>query len=295
MIFSMKQLLLLTAFICTLATSNAQSSAAEAKAAYLLAEEEFSAGKYAASLSYLEQAATKLGGANAKILYLKILALQVLAEDDETSLEGLKIAIGDFVKSPDYASFNEEKQLEVMKIKLRLERENASGKPVNPLAASCYIKFGLAGWQLGAKLEDMKAAHPEFFLKAVKTAPNDTLAFYQSSGAQNTMVLVSNGVVTGITKVLLSNVKDDASFSQGRNNLLDVKNYLGGNPVESPPYRNDSPPSKWATISTTATGYTWTDKRVTANATLVSTKTKKYKQPDTYESYFTVGVYYQPR
>ena len=142
-------LFLCLAFVSTAAL--AQSGSAEAKAAYLLAEEEFSSGKYALCISYLDQAATKLGSANAKILYLKIMALHALAEDDDTRLDALKKAINAFEKTPDFNSFNEEKQLEVMKMKLRLEKEELFGRPIDPLEASAYIKMGLTGWKVGAK------------------------------------------------------------------------------------------------------------------------------------------------
>ena len=267
--------------------AHAQSSAAEAKAAYLLAEEEFNAGKYAASISYLDQATAKLGAANAKILYLKIMALQVLAEDDDASLEALKKAIAAFGKAPDYESFNEEKQLEVLKLKLRLEKEAVSGKPIEPLAASAYTKFGLSTWQVGAKLENMKSANPDFFDKAIKTVYSDTIAHYQT---QDLNVTIVKGIIIGINKIVLASVKDDVSFTRGKNSLAEIKNYLGGNAADLPQTNYDSGPSKLYTRSYSTIGYSWTGKRILVTAVLLVSREKKMRQPESFESYLSVTV-----
>ncbi len=124
----MKIILILVVLTFSFIVTSAQTNSAEAKAAYLLAEEEFAGGKYAASISYLDEAAAKLRGANAKILYLKIMALSELVKTNGDSLQSLNNAISAFEKTPDFASFNEDKQLEVMKLKMKLVRETKFGR-----------------------------------------------------------------------------------------------------------------------------------------------------------------------
>lgn len=292
----MKTFLLFISFSLIIISTSAQSASAEAKAAYLLAEEEFSAGKYASCISYLDQAAAKFGGPNAKILYLKIMALEVLAEDDDASLEALKKTIAAFSKAPDYDSFNEEKQLEVMKLKLRLEKEGASGKPIDPLEASAYTKMGITGWKVGVKVEAMQEAHPDFFAKARKTAGGDTMAMVSYDVAeQNFTVFVMKGLVFSISKSLVPvNTKDDASFSKSRNIVADLNNHFGGNPVETVT-NSDSPPSKWATISLVSKGYAWNSRKIQVIAAVVNTATKRYKQPTSFDIYAVLSVSYIPK
>src|SRR5687768_14167820 len=60
----------------------AQTSATEAKAAYLLAEEAFNSGDWKGTISYLEQAKKKIGDPNSKILYLQVMAEIEMAKSD---------------------------------------------------------------------------------------------------------------------------------------------------------------------------------------------------------------------
>src|SRR5688572_6813702 len=109
-------------FLLLSGTASGQNSLqmAEAKAAYLLAEEDFNAGKYESTISYLNKAVEKIGAANAKILYLKIMAEKELLRKDTSFLLKLNESIAAFEKAPDVASFNEDKYLEVVKLKLQL-------------------------------------------------------------------------------------------------------------------------------------------------------------------------------
>lgn len=104
-------------------TAKAQNAALEAKAAYLLAEEEYNNGKYIDAIKYLDEAAAKLGKRNAKILYLQILSEAELAKFDTAYRTKLLQTIHAFQSTPDAAEFNEEKTLEVAKLKFKTQRE----------------------------------------------------------------------------------------------------------------------------------------------------------------------------
>lgn len=290
----MKRFFTSLALLIVAITVNAQSAAQEAKAAYLLAEEEFGAGKYTSALFYLEEAATKLGNANAKILYLKVMALQVLSQDDEENIPKLKKAIEAFEKAPDFASFNEEKQLEVMKLKLKLAKAGTLGKTLNPLEASVYSRVGITGWQAGVKLEDMKDAHQEYFAKAKKTVLSDTLTLYQLESDQFFTVFVNKGIVQSVTKYILASTKDDASYSIGAATLNELKNYLGGTP-EDTVTKNASAPSKLPSYSMTTRTLTWKNKDIQVNLVLTTTEYKMHKEPSDYNSSVIVSVGYVPK
>jgi hypothetical protein len=273
--------------------TRAQSSAAEAKAAYLLAEEEFGAGKYAAAIAYLDQATTKLGNANAKVLYLKIMALRELAKEDEENFEPLKKAIVAFEKAPDFNSFNEEKQLEVMKLKLKLSKDGSLGRSVNPLEASVYSRLGISGWQVGVKLEEMKAAHPDYFSRATRTPMGDTMEVYFLNSEQYFGVVVKKGMVFAISKVLNANEADDASFSRGYALFNELKNYLGGSPEEKVTNQSyTSTPAKYGGWKWVTKALTWKNKNTQAYVSFMTNETTAYKQPVSYTSHITMGVVY---
>lgn len=141
---------------------NAQNNTMEAKAAYLLAEEEFSAGKYENCVRYLDSAAAKLGSTNAKILFLKILSFEFLSKKDPSRIPQLINTINAFEKSPDVSSFNEEKQLEVMKLKLKLARI----KPLSELENKLYTFFEVTGWRIGANVAEMQELHGNKLINA---------------------------------------------------------------------------------------------------------------------------------
>lgn len=169
-----KQLLCVLSFVLIVYSGHAQSSATEAKAAYLLAEESFNTGDWKEALKYLEQCKAKIGTANSKILYLQIMTEMELAKTDAAYYEAVAKTIAAFEKAPDAASFNEEKSLEVMKIKLRLNnlRETArtnetaaaeeaiAAKYIDSVFASYSIKPGgsLTGFNKGKmkKFDDDK-------------------------------------------------------------------------------------------------------------------------------------------
>jgi hypothetical protein len=131
----MKQLLCLLSFVLVLHSSQAQSSATEAKAAYLLAEEAFNANEWKEALKYLEQCKAKIGTVNSKILYLQIMTEMELAKTDAAYYDAVARSINAFEKAPDAAAFNEEKTLEVMKIKVRLNNLRETAKTKEAAAA----------------------------------------------------------------------------------------------------------------------------------------------------------------
>jgi tetratricopeptide (TPR) repeat protein len=289
----LKRIICFLLFIAISHNIGAQSASAEAKAAYLLADEEFNAGKYASAIDYLDQATTKLGSANAKILYLKIMALAELAKEDEENIEPLKKAIAAFEKTPDFSSFTEEKQFEVMKLKLKLSKDGTLGKSVSPLEANVYTKLGISGWQVGVKIEDMKAAHPDYFARATRTPMGDTMEVYQIISEQYFGVSVKNGIVFSIGKALNANEKDDASFSKGYALFNELKNYLGGNPEEKVLNQSyTSTPAKYGGYKWVTKSLTWKSKNVQVVMSLTTNETMTYKQPVSYTNIVNLGVVY---
>jgi hypothetical protein len=118
----MKTLILFVFYFLSSFISFGQTAAAEAKAAYLLAEEAFATNDWKGTLSYLDECKKKIGTPNSKILYLQIMAEMELAKTDSTYNEAVLKTIAAFEKAPDVKKFNEDKSLEVMKAKIRLTR-----------------------------------------------------------------------------------------------------------------------------------------------------------------------------
>jgi hypothetical protein len=69
-----------------------------------------------------------MGTSNCKILYLEIIATRELYAKDSSNAEKLLPLITEFEKSSDYADFNEEKTLEIVKLKLLLKGEQKAAK-----------------------------------------------------------------------------------------------------------------------------------------------------------------------
>jgi hypothetical protein len=166
----MKSFLFAIAFFL-LTGINAQNGQLEAKAAYLLAEEEFNNSKYTKSIQYLDEAIGKLGSPNAKILYLKILAESELSKTDTTYLVRVLRSIETFQTVPDYADFNEQKVLEITKLKYKVAemREMELAKRKIELADdSAFQKVVIDNWRLGMSIEEAEQIDPDFFKKAKK-------------------------------------------------------------------------------------------------------------------------------
>ncbi len=146
----------------------AQTNETEAKAAYLLAEESYSKGDQKSALRYIESAKKSLGGANSKLIYLQIQIEQELVKNKKISTDSLLALINRFENLPDYKSFNEDKVLEVAKIKLALknELEDAKEKVVAEKGAveNTFVLFEkkYGEWKVGSTLEDLKRERPAF-------------------------------------------------------------------------------------------------------------------------------------
>ena len=211
----MKKIIVL-ALGCFLLLTNcfAQNDArmVEAKAAYLLAEDEFNAGKYEAAISYLNQAVEKLGSANAKILYLKIMAQKEMLRKDTSYFPGLKQSIDAFEKAPDASSFNEEKYLEVVKLKLMLAKNGTEHitAQADEEMKDIYQKYAINGFYLGARLEELQKSRPDFFAQARKSVNADSTETY--SGYPS--LTFKKGRLIRMMSIFITN-NEDKNFSKG--------------------------------------------------------------------------------
>lgn len=124
----LKKILAIGIFCFSVQVTQAQTNAAEAKVAYLLAEESYGKGDYKSALEFLQQAREALGGSNCKVLYLQIMATRELYAKDTSNNSHLLSLILEFEKSPDYANFNEEKSLEISKLKLLVKSEQKAAR-----------------------------------------------------------------------------------------------------------------------------------------------------------------------
>ena len=129
-------------FVLLFNTGFSQAASTEAKAAYLLAEEAYNANDWTAAKSYLAECTKKLGKPNSKILYLQIMTEMELGKSNAGYYDTVAKSIAAFEELPDIQEFNEEKALEIMKIKLKLNglrevgRANDKGAIEAPIASS---------------------------------------------------------------------------------------------------------------------------------------------------------------
>ncbi|TGN22532.1 hypothetical protein [Empedobacter tilapiae] len=132
----MKQFLQILIFLCVATVANAQSSL-EAKMAYQMAEEKFDAKQYTEALDYLEKAETALGSTNPPMLFLKVMITNqiVTVKESTDNYRKLEKAIADFDKHKDKNALGEDKQMDVYRIKMDLDkRKNAYEKEANRTA-----------------------------------------------------------------------------------------------------------------------------------------------------------------
>jgi hypothetical protein len=148
-----------------------QVNETEAKAAYMLAEENYGKGSYPLALTFLKNAKAKLGGANCKILYLQIQIESELAKTQKNYQDSLLKTITAFQNSPDIKEFNEDKVLEVVKMKMEMEQKGIEEKELREKKAAdaatrekLFKDYSLTqGWELGQTLEEAEKKHPNFF------------------------------------------------------------------------------------------------------------------------------------
>ena len=179
----MKNLLLVIS-ICFVCSVSAQTNTSEAKAAYLLAEESYGKGDYKNALEFLRTAREALGGTNCKVLYLQIMATRELYAKDSSVNSKLLPLILEFEKSADYASFNEEKSLEITKLKLLIKAEQravmdkleevkiARGKRIDSMAKArtqenkdALIRTANSKAPLNITLDELDIANPKWKVK----------------------------------------------------------------------------------------------------------------------------------
>jgi|GEM_PF-2580111 len=161
----MKKLLLILAIAAgTHFTTYAQNNANEAKAAYLLAEESYSKGDYKTALDYLQQVKTALGSANCKILYLQIIITKEVNAKNPRASEVLLPLIAEFEQSPDFKDYNEEKILEITKIKMAMKNEQKALKEKDDREKAIKDSAALADKTLNAALDKIFNRYPPFDL-----------------------------------------------------------------------------------------------------------------------------------
>lgn len=137
----MRKILLLVLLVITGHISHAQNKAVEAKAAYQLAEDAYSKSDYKGALDYLQQVKASLGASNCKILYLEIMVTRELYAKEPNVADRVLPLITEFEKSPDYAEFNEEKTLEITKLKLLFQNQQKAQKKIADSAKAADAIF----------------------------------------------------------------------------------------------------------------------------------------------------------
>jgi hypothetical protein len=215
--------------------SNAQSNAIEAKAAYLLAEESYGKGDMRAALDYIGEATTKLGSANAKLSYLKIMILKEMSVKDTGALSKLDNAILEFEKAPDVADFNEEKTLEIIKIKLERTQKTTAAAAMNQQMATYQEKLG---WYIGMSIDSMIVLHKSKFDAYFKDKPkmngklnpNENLVFW-ANGNISELLGIQQGKLFTYTRYLDIYSNETANFEHSKQAekaiMDDLKNHFG--------------------------------------------------------------------
>jgi hypothetical protein len=172
---SLKKYFFIIVLLVAAETVTAQTNPLEAKAAYLLAEENYGKGDMRAALDYINEATAKLGTANAKICYLKIMILKEMSSKDTNAVTKLDSAILAFETAPDVADFNEEKTLEIAKIKIEQKRNAVIAKENKKYSALAIEENMMAlqnkiGWRIGMPLDSAVVLHKELFDEFLKNA-----------------------------------------------------------------------------------------------------------------------------
>lgn len=150
----------------------AQMNETEAKASYMLAEENYGKGNYPVALTFLKNAKASLGGANCKILYLQIQIESELAKTKKNYRDSLLKTITAFQASPDIKDFNEDKVLEVVKMKLEIAQkaaEEAALLAEQKLAEEAKSEKTFKDWRftaglnVGLTVKEAEKMYPAFF------------------------------------------------------------------------------------------------------------------------------------
>lgn len=172
-----KSLLFSFLFLIISGSAKSQINANEAKAAYLLAEESYVKSDYPATLKFLENAKKSLGGVNSKILYLQIQAEAEMAKADPKLTSNVLQTIAAFETASDIKTFNEEKVLEVLKMKLALKAKNeeiaeATKKEADAIAKGrqSFNDVTYPNWPFQTSFNQLKISHKDstLFQKRLK-------------------------------------------------------------------------------------------------------------------------------
>ena len=169
---------MLAIILATQLSSYAQNNTNEAKAAYMLAEESYAKGDYKTALDYLQQVKTALGSTNCKVLYLQIIVTKELNAKNPNVSELILPLITEFEQAPDYKDFNEDKTLEITKIKLEMKRQQQALKEKNDkeraareaedLVNKAFDKISYRYPPLDFTIDQLNAARPELNVKKWK-------------------------------------------------------------------------------------------------------------------------------
>ncbi|TAJ55345.1 MAG: hypothetical protein EPO58_07635 [Chitinophagaceae bacterium] len=160
----------------------AQMNETEAKASYMLAEENYGKGNYPVALTFLKNAKANLGGANCKILYLQIQIESELAKTKKNYRDSLLNTITAFQNSPDIKDFNEDKVLEVVKMKLEIAQkaaEEAALLAEQKLAEEAKSAKTFKDWRftaglnVGLTVKEAEKMYPAFFRRTKTEVSQD--------------------------------------------------------------------------------------------------------------------------
>jgi tetratricopeptide (TPR) repeat protein len=219
-----------------------QVNPAEAKAAYLLAEEQFAVGNYKAALEFLQTASDRLGGANSKILYLQIQAENELSKGEPKYLDSLTESIKAFEKAPDHAQFNEEKVMEVVKLKLLLKSKISEKDRI--------ANFTVDSLKFGSTAEEAKLTSPAYF-NGVQADISATHRFYTSVAGNASFY---NGRLGDYSKTVTSFMGPDAD-TQAQPRVQEFVNKFTGALKTNPQVSSGSLPGLKCAMN--ITNYVW--------------------------------------
>lgn len=142
----------------------AQNKQNEAIAAYQLAEENFEKGNYQSALDYLESAKMNFGKANSKMLYLQVYIENELYKKEQLPYETILKTIASFEKAPDIKTFNNDKKLEISKLKLTLaniEKERAKIQKENEEKEKKFDDYAYEGWPFNLSFKELQLVNKD--------------------------------------------------------------------------------------------------------------------------------------
>lgn len=160
----------------------AQNKQNEAIAAYQLAEENFEKGNYQTALDFLESAKKNFGKANSKMLYLQVYIENELYKNEQLSYNDILKTIASFEKAPDIKTFNNDKKLEISKLKLTLaniEKERAKILKEKEEKEKKVDDYAYEGWPFNISFKELQEKNKDslVFAKRMRSAKNKDLNY----------------------------------------------------------------------------------------------------------------------